>query len=190
MSRDGMADNIARVRALTYAGTAEYTLGTATFWDDDQIEQVLDRHRVDVVREELTGPADYIGGGSVQYVRLHSAHRYIEGASSGSAIFRIEDGTGTDRGTATYTADYLTGTFDFSSDVGGTVLYMTGRAYDVHGAAAELLESWASREAREFDFTADGQSFHRSQKVKSLQEQAGVMRRRAWIKVKGLRTGA
>jgi len=188
MSRSGMADNIARVRGLTYAGTAEYTLGTASYWDDNQIEQVLDRHRQDLVRHKLMREPNYIGGGSVIYTRLRSAYGFLETAASGTAVFVIEDSVGDDRGTATFTADYQLGIFDFAADTGGTALYLTARSYDIYGAAAELLEQWASREARCFDFSTDGQTFNVTQKVQGLRDQARLLRKRARVQKRNLRT--
>ena len=188
MSRSGMADNIARVRSLTYAGTAEYTVGTATYWDDDQVQDVLDRHRYDVVREELIRETTYLGGGSVEYTKLRSRNRCFEGAESGATVFFIEDGPGTNRSTATYTPDYQTGEFVFDSDVAGTVLYLTGRTYDVHGAAAELLEAWAAREAACYDFTTDGQTFNRSQKAASMRDAAKQLRKQARVRKAWLST--
>jgi hypothetical protein len=180
-----MASMIQRVRGLTYAGTAEYTLGTATFWDDDQIEQVLDRHRVDIFRERLERQPTYDGSGTVVYKVHYSAYKNLE---AGTALV-IEDSSGVDRGTATYSPDYQTGRIEFSSDVAGTTLYMTARSYDPFGAAAEVLEGWATSLARQFDFTTDGQSFNVSQKAQGLRDQAREMRKRARVVRKQLRTG-
>lgn len=190
MSREGMADIIGRVRGLIAAGTAEYTVGTASFWDADQIEDVLERHRQDLVRHKLMREPSYIGGGSVVYTRHRSAYGNLEQPTSGSTVFFIEDSVGDDRGTATYTADYQLGIFDFASDVGGTALYLTARSYDIYGAAGEILEEWAANEARSFDFSTDGQSFSRSQKAQGLREQARLMRKRARIRKKNLRTAS
>jgi hypothetical protein len=188
MSRSGMSDNIMRVRSLTYAGTAEYTLGTASFWDDNQVEQLLDRHRQDLVRHKLVREPSYIGGGSVVYTRLRSAYGFLETPASGTAVFFIEDSVGDNRGTSTYAADYMLGIFDFNDDTGGTALYLTARSYDIYGAAAELLEDWSAREARCFDFSADGQSFNVQQKAQSLREQARMLRKRARVQKRNLRT--
>jgi hypothetical protein len=183
-----MSDNIMRVRALTYAGTAEYTLGTANYWDDNQIEQVLDRHRQDLVRHKLSREPNYIGGGSVIYTRLRSAYGFLETPASGTAVFVIEDSVGDNRSTANYTADYQLGIFDFDADTGGTALYLTARSYDIYGAAAELLDSWAARESRCFDFSTDGQSFSLSQKVQNMRDQARELRKRARVQRRYLRT--
>jgi hypothetical protein len=50
--------------------------------------------------------------------------------------------------------------------------------YDVYGAAAELLEMWAAREKLNFDFSADGAQYRRSQKVEMLLQLAAQYRRR------------
>jgi len=185
MSRAGMAGLIQRVRTLTNAGTAEYALGTANYWDDDQIEQVLDRHRVDVFRERLESVPTYTGGGSVAYTVHYSGYGNLE---AGTALV-IEDSTGDNRGTATYSVDYPTGRVDFTADQGGTALYLTGRSYDPFAAAAEVMEAWAASEARRFDFSADGQSFSTSQKARGLREAARELRKRARVQRKQMRTG-
>jgi len=189
MSRTGNADLIARVRSLTSVGTAEYTNGTANMWDADQIEQVLDRHRMDITRERLIPDRNNDAGGAVSYTVFRSAFGNME---SGTALF-IEDGVGDDRtaGTATanYSGDYQRGTFTFGADQAGTALYITARSYDLYGAAAEVLESWAGSAARDFDFSTDSSSFSRSQKSKAMLEQARVLRRRARARRVRLVTG-
>lgn len=180
-----MQSLIQTVRGLTYAGTAEYTAGTASFWDDNQIEQVLDRHRIDLMRHKLMSEPTYTGGGSVVYTRQRAAYGFLE---QGTALY-IEDSIGDDRGTATYSADYALGVFEFTTDQAGTALYLTARSYDVYAAAGELLDAWASAEARAFDFSTDGQSFARSQKAAGLRAQASAMRKRARVHTKRLRTG-
>lgn len=49
--------------------------------------------------------------------------------------------------------------------------------YDAYAAAADLLEMWAAREKLSFDVTADGQTMHRSQKIKALLALAAQYRR-------------
>lgn len=45
-------------------------------------------------------------------------------------------------------------------------------SYDFHAAAADLWQEKASRYVEEFDFTADGSSFHVSQKYNQMLSQA------------------
>ena len=68
----------------------------------------------------------------------------------------LEDGVGTDIGTALWTADYIRGRITFGADTTGSVYYLTGRTYDLNAAAAEIWRSKASYFAtRAFDFSTD-----------------------------------
>lgn len=184
MSRSGMSDLIQRVRTLTGAGTAGYSVGTANYWDADQVQDVLDRHRYPIERALMDPVATYTGG-SVIYTRYSAPAGYLE---AGTAL-SVTDGVGNEIGTALWSADYQRGEFTFTTDQGSAGRYITGRTYDVHAAAAELLEAWASHEAQAFDFTTDGQSFARSQRAQGLRAQASDLRKRARVKTKRMRTG-
>lgn len=50
--------------------------------------------------------------------------------------------------------------------------------YDIHAAAADVLEERAVVLATEFDFTADGATYHRSQQYEALMKQARYHRAR------------
>ena len=69
-----MASLITELRGMANAGTADYTLGTATYWDGDQVQRVLDRNRMDVYREQLTKVVNHlaaqIDGRGVQSWRI------------------------------------------------------------------------------------------------------------------------
>lgn len=179
MARPGMTDLIGQVRRITGAGTAEYAAADTTWWTDDQLQDVLDAHRRDIVREPLHADQTHAGGGTITWVTYRSRYRNLE---AGTAAI-IEDGLGDNRGTADYVLDGRRGVATFTADQGGTVLYLTGATYDVHGAAAEVLEAWASALSLDFDFQTDGQRFARQQKAQALAARAGEQRRRAWARV-------
>lgn len=181
MARATMSDLITRVRALTGAGTAD--------WSDDQVQDVLDRHRRDLVREPLTPDEEYAGGGTLVWKTYRSGWGHLEQTSGGSAVFVVADSIGNTRGTATYTPDYQRGVVTFAADQAGTALYLTARSYDVHAASAELLEAWASAVALDFDFGTDGQTFRRSQKAEALRAQARLMRQRTGVRRARMGTG-
>lgn len=168
MARSTLASLIQQLRGLTYAGTAEYTIGTASYWDDDQLEVLLDRFRLDVFREPLRSQEELIGGGTVNWKTYLSRRQWFESTNGGTAIFVVEDSTGAKAGTALWSADYNRGVVTFAANTGGTEYYLTGRSYDLYSAAAELLTSWATKEKLAFDFTTDGQSFRESQKATML----------------------
>ena len=43
-ARAGMGTLIETLRGMTDAGTADYTIGATTYWSDDAVQMVLDRH--------------------------------------------------------------------------------------------------------------------------------------------------
>jgi hypothetical protein len=67
----------------------------------------------------------------------------------------------------------------FDADQGGSARYLTGRSYDLYGAAADVLEAWAANVALQFDFAEDDQSYKVSQKQRQLLRLAGHYRQRS-----------
>lgn len=181
-ARTGMTSLVRQVREMTFSGTADYTSGTANFWDDDHVQEILDRHRMEVYQELLVPFPDRPGGGSIWYRQYRSRFKHFEqySGTADPAVFTIEDTTGADAGTALWTADYERGIVTFAANTGGTAYLLTGRCYDLFGAAGELLKATARMEALSFDFTTDGQQFNRNQKYKALLEMADEMLKQAW----------
>lgn len=175
MPRAGMTDIIARVRALTGAGTAAWTVDGAGHPSDDEIQDALDRNALDLHQAPIVFREDTTAGGTVAWTVADIGWRHLEAGTA----FAIEDNLGAARGTTGYTLDAQRGVVTFTTDQAGTSLYVTGRSFDVHAAAAEILEQWAAAESVSFDFTSDASRFQRSQKAEALREQAGVQRRRA-----------
>lgn len=176
MARSTMARLISRVRGLSYAGTAEYTIGADSYFSDDHVQTFLDACRRDVVRAPLVDREEYNGSGVRVFRTFDTGLRELESTDAGTAVFKIETSDGFTAGTALWSADYQTGVVTFASNTAGTAYYLTARAYDVYGAAADLLEAWASREARQFDVSTPAVNAKRSQKAAMLREQAMILR--------------
>lgn len=70
------------------------------------------------------------------------------------------------------------GRWEFTTAQNGD-LFVTGASHDVYGAAAQLLEVWASSVSLDFDFSADGASYQRSQKQAALLNLANLYLRKA-----------
>ncbi len=177
MARAGMADLITELRGLCEAGTAEYTIvgsgGTATYWDDTQLQNILDVNRKDIIFEQLKMYPYQISGGSISYTDYRSSYGYYESTTGGTSIFYVQDSTGANVGTATYTPDYRRGQIVFGSNQAGTVYYLTGRSYDLDAAAAEIWRRKAAHYApSSFDFSTDNHSVSRSQVYKHCLEMA------------------
>lgn len=183
MARTTLADLIHDIRTMTGAGTADYIIAGTDYWSDDQVQIVLDNNRRDIYREPLMPEIDYVAGGSIQYFNYYSEFQHLEATDGGTALFWIEDAQGAAQGTAGWTADYRRGQVTFTADQGGTAYYLNARAYDLNGAAADILESWAGYEKLSaVDVSTPEVRIARSQKVKNLTTMANVYRSKAWAK--------
>ena len=181
MARSTLAQLITDVRGLTFAGTAEYTLGATVYFSDDHIQRHLDAHREDIWNVPLRAIARPIGGGSVAYYDHEVGYGNLEATSAGTAIFTVRDSLGATIGTASYSVDYQRGMVTFVTDTAGSARYADARTYNVYAAAADLLESWAAREALSFDIQTEDQRLTRSQKQKQLLAMASEYRAQAGL---------
>lgn len=173
MARSTMSDLITTVRGMTNAGSTDYTIAGASYWTDDQIQTVLDRHRVEVRDEPLRSFAVTVSGGSVAWYDYQSSYNFFEQTGSGgSALFVVQDSIGTIQGTALWTADYSRGLVTFGNTTGGTAYYLTARSYDVNGAAAEIWRQKAAAYAVMPDFSTDNHSVKRSHIVAQCERMA------------------
>jgi len=178
MARSGMAALITEMRGYIEAGTADYNIigsaGTTYYWSDDQIQDVLDIHRNDIIFEQLSMYPVQIAGGSLSYQDYRSGYGFYEQTTGGTSIFYVQDSTGANVGTASYTPDYRRGQVQFGSNQAGTVYYLTGRSFDLNAAAADIWRRKAAHfSATSFDFSTDNHSVSRSQVYKHALEMAG-----------------
>lgn len=164
-ARSTMAALITRLRTLV-ADPA----GGSQVWADDDLQLALDAHRHQARYAELA-PLDSVApGGAITWLvwvaretdwedspeLVNSAYTVITPASS----------------------DLIRGRWTFASHQAAGVL-ITGDAFNVYAAAADVLDMWAAKVAREFDFTTDNATFRRSQQAAALRAQAEAYRTRA-----------
>ena len=173
-ARSGLSSLITELRGLAEAGTADYTIaGTVTYWTDDQLQDVLDIHRKDVIFEPLQMYPTQISGGSISYQDYRSSFGFYEATTGGTAILYLQDATGATIGSANYTPDYRRGQFQFSANQAGSVYYLTGRSYDLNAAAADVWRRKAAHYApTSFDFSTDNHTVSRSQIYSHCKEMA------------------
>jgi hypothetical protein len=189
--RQGMWPYITQVRALTGAGTSEYTVGDLTFWSDDDIQRTLDQNANYFVNSPLMWQPITATGGTLTYLTAQAAYSYLEAAPGTVNTSRliIRDGAGSAVGTSSYTIDYQAGRITFGSDQGGTAYYLSGYTYDVYDAAADI---WLERIAHFnewYDFSADNQTFNRSQAWEHAMKMEKLMRAKAGQNVIGSSSG-
>jgi len=164
MARATMASLIALVRTMTGSPT------TSEF-SDDEIQNALDAHR----REYRYAALDALEtrtASDVEYHDFTSPYRHWENGvalvSSAYAALTPDD------------SDLINGRWSFDADMNGSMpILLSGFAYDVNAAAADICTEWAAKLARDFDFQADLDQFKRSQKRTGLLEAAKAFRARS-----------
>jgi hypothetical protein len=171
-ARSGMANLLLELRGMTNAGTADYTLGSDTFWDDDHLQDKLDQCRQDLNRVPLVPIVEY-NGGTAYYYDYYAPVGHLEAYdATDSSVFQVENSDGDAQGTALYTADYLRGVFRFAADQAGTAYYLRARSYDVNRAAALVWRAKAAHYAERFDVSTDNHRLTRSQLIAQCLEMA------------------
>ena len=162
-ARASMTELITRIRGLIHDPA-----GTSTTFTDQEIQDALDTWRDEARYLELT-PLETLAPTGIIY-RDYAAERGLWEADEILVDAAYEPLTPA-------TADRLTGRWTFDDHTPPPV-YITGKTYDLHGAAADLLEQWAAAEKLSFDFGADGAQYRRSQKVEMLLQLAAQYRGR------------
>ncbi len=178
-ARTGMANLITRLRALSNAGTADYTTAGETYFTDNHLQEMLDSNVMRLEDYGLSWVKDTVGGGTVEWHRCQAGqYRDYEETTSGTAQWVIRDGPGAVQGTAGYTVNYQDGVINFAADQGGTAYYLTARSYDLHSAAADV---WLRRQAYYSDWyeaSSDQQRVSRQQAFDHAVKMEAQMRSR------------
>ena len=164
------------VRGYANAATDEWTSETDSslveYWSDEEIQRVLDRHKSEYIHALMDVQPTYSGGSTV-YTQYKLGAVNVE---SGTAVFKIEDTSGTVTG---YTVDYARGIATFTSDQSGKSYYWSGYSYDLDAAAADIWRIKASRVAGLVDFSTDGHSIKRSQQARAYLDMANYYQNRS-----------
>ena len=160
MARNSLSSIISHVRLLIGD-----TAGSPQVWSDDDIQTFLDNHRQDVKYAQLYPVTDYSTG----------VAQYLEWRAGGG--WWDDDATLTDAQYQTLTPatkDLQRGVWVFATHTPDALL--SGAAYDVNAAAADVCDAWIGKIKFAYDFTADGSTFHRSQMLDHLQALAVRLR--------------
>lgn len=127
-------------------------------WTDIDLQDALDAYQKQArylpLRCEGTRPP---GGGFILYLDYYAD----QGDWEENAL--LFDASYNDI-SLNFTPDYRTGHWSLTQTANWPV-YVTGRHYDLYGAAADALEMWAARLTEAYDFSAQGTSYKRSQMV-------------------------
>jgi hypothetical protein len=167
MVRPTMAAIIARTRQLIF------DLGQAQTFGDDQIQAALDDHRVDVRYAALRPQPTFQTGPTTLYLDYYSDARYWEDD------YIIQDLSYTDITAQLVTREPITGHWAFASQPGGIGVRITGKSYDVYGAAADLLDQWAVQLKLQMTFSSDNQRFEQAKVAENMLAMAARYRQQA-----------
>ncbi len=165
MPRSSMANLINLVRDLIGDPA-----GTSQVFTDDQIERSLDVHRSEFRYYPLK-PLQTVVAGNMEYRDWYSDEQYWE---NDAAVYDTQYTQLTPS-----SSDPLHGRWSFGAHQHSVLV--SGKVYDIYGAAADLLEMWAGKVALEYDVEADGANMKRSQKQQTLRELAAQYRKRQRI---------
>jgi hypothetical protein len=148
-----------------------------TIWSDDELQDILDEHKVRVHRERLEMEKTLVSASDYEYKNYHSRHsNYEEG---GTAYFHVEAANGTQRGTADYSVNYVRGYITMTADQAGSALYLSGWSYDLNAGAADCWRERAGTKAGQFDAAMDGHKMTRSQWFTHCVDMAKMYERRS-----------
>lgn len=161
--RSGMATILGNFRPMIGLGTAEFTVNGTAYFTDAQLQDHLDRARIDLTRHKMTPVIEYSGGSPFYYRYLSGFQNLETYATDYGTAFLAEYYDGADIGTANFTPNYLLGELRFSSDQAGSAIYLTARSYDLNRAALSVWREIASLTAPYYQFAADDQRFNRDQ---------------------------
>lgn len=154
--RNGLTDIVSEFRLMTSeSGTAIFT--------DDQIQSILDRNKVSLFASPLLYSLTRESGTAVYKNYYHPYGGYLEGTASGTAIVRVHDSNGSV--VTGYTQSESDGRFDFTANTSGTAYYYTGNQFDLNAAVSEGWKVKAASLADNFDFSAEGRSYKKSQVI-------------------------
>jgi hypothetical protein len=155
---------VTRLRSITGS--------TATDFSDAEVQDFLTTNSTDYVREWLTAASS----DGTTYDKF--------GAETGNweagAVFRDSANAIVTTG---LTFEVITGIVTAAPPRTESILTITGRAYDIYGAAAELMETWANKLSQEYDVSLDGNTYNRSQKADGLRAAAASFRRKSRTRV-------
>ena len=170
--RTGMSDIVTELRTLCEAGTVDYALGTVSYWTDDQLQNVLDKHALELDWEPMRLFPERTAG-KYLYKDYYIGHQYLEQTTGGTAVFQVMDNNGTNIGTTLFTVDYNVGEVVFLADQGsGIPYYVSGTSYDLEASAAEVWHKKATHYASAYNFSTDSHNVQREQLFTHAKEMA------------------
>lgn len=163
-ARSGMTTLITDLRAMAAVGTADFSVNGTSYFTDDHLEDILDRHAVHYTRHRLDAEPENIGGTTVYYRYVLPAPT-LEGTASGTAVWRLENSAGSAFASSAFAIDHNLQRITMTDNQAGSALYLTARAYGLNAAAADVWGRKAAYYADRYDVKTDNHDLKRAQLI-------------------------
>lgn len=163
------ASMVAIVNQLRLLIGDPYTVTGGEVFSDDELQAFADAHSTDVLYQRLV-PLPAVAPGGVTTQLQWAAER---GWWETDAVV-VDSGYNVLSPSA---VDYARGRWTFGAHRDDVLV--RGACYDLYAAGADAVEAWLARVKLEYDFSADGATYQRSQQMQGLRELLGRLRAQA-----------
>lgn len=167
-----MSEIVDELRRMAAVAPDQYEIDGTVYWTDEQLQAVLDKRVSDRLLQAPVESIFTLNEASSLEVRngqvdvagrldTDTAHVFNRSGVSVAGVAVHPDGR-----------------LEFATDQTGHPLLLTGLAYDLNAAAADVLTDWAAAVKGGYDISVDGQELKRSQRHAQLLEQAKAFKAR------------
>ena len=178
-ARAGMATLIIELRGMTGVGTADTVIAGTTWYTDDQLEDILDRHRdtcydVSLIKDPVT-----IGGTLLYKDYLIPGNDHWFETDAAASVWQVKDSVGGTASIPSHSVNYPDRRITFAATTGGTAYNIDYRRYDLNRAAADVWEQRATHTAAVTDWSSDNHSVKAQNVIDNFNRMAGDFRAKA-----------
>lgn len=145
----------------------------AQVFTDDTIQEYLDLNRDDVRSLRLTEVPQMTYQGPVLFLDFYSP---VGGNWEEDEM--LQNGSWKDVTADVVTKDRIVGKWTFAT-MPIWPIFITGKRFDLYGAAADLMELWASRLKLKFSFSSGNQRMELQQQMQAVLQMAAEFRAKA-----------
>lgn len=181
--RLGMTTLIDKLRSLTNTIQSDVTVDDVTYWTDQQLQDILDRHSK-MVRDVPLLPNAQVDNGITSFKEFYIPKivgTYFETADT-PGQFALFNSFFVLVSASLYTVDYNIGLITFSSDFGSTVLYLRARVFDINAAAVHVWTEKAAHRAELINWSSGSQHLNEDQEYQHCLEMIKLYQSKAGLK--------
>jgi hypothetical protein len=156
------------LRGMTNTAPADYSIGSISYWNDDQIQTILDRNRKYQNQLPLEAVLTIAPGNLPSYTLYKTCMRKWE---SGAEVL---DYNAAVVSSTLYTFAPDIGEITFLADQKAAYYTLRGYTYDMNAAAGQVWRQKAAHYASAYDVSTDNHNLKRSQLIIQAREMAAM----------------